>query len=60
MLFTTDRGLAGSLNTNTIRFALQDMLAHKGDQKVVTVGRKGQAAMRRAADADRGQLRGLR
>ena len=48
VLFTTDRGLAGSLNTNTIRFALQDMLAHKGDQKVVTVGRKGQAAMRRA------------
>jgi F-type H+-transporting ATPase subunit gamma len=48
VLFTTDRGLAGSLNTNTIRFAQRDIVAHEGDLKVVTVGRKGQAAMRRS------------
>ena len=47
VLFTTDRGLAGSLNTNTIRFAQRDIVDYKGDLKVVTVGRKGQAAMRR-------------
>jgi F-type H+-transporting ATPase subunit gamma len=47
VLFTTDRGLAGSLNTNTIRFASQEIVAHTGDQAVVTVGRKGLAAMRR-------------
>ena len=48
ILFTTDRGLAGSLNTNTIRFAAQEITQHPGDLKVVTVGRKGNAAMRRA------------
>jgi F-type H+-transporting ATPase subunit gamma len=47
ILFTTDRGLAGSLNTNTIRFASHEIVAHSGDIAVVTVGRKGQAAMRR-------------
>ncbi|MEA2623037.1 MAG: F-type H+-transporting ATPase subunit gamma [Chloroflexota bacterium] len=48
VLFTTDRGLAGSLNTNTIRFASREIVDHGGDLEVVTVGRKGQAAMRRA------------
>jgi F-type H+-transporting ATPase subunit gamma len=48
VLMTTDRGLAGSLNTNTIRFASQQITEHEGDLQVVTVGRKGQAAMRRA------------
>ncbi len=48
ILFTTDRGLAGSLNTNTIRFATKEIVEHKGDLRVVTVGRKGTAAMRRA------------
>jgi F-type H+-transporting ATPase subunit gamma len=48
VLFTTDRGLAGSLNTNTIRFGLRHILDTGGDIKVVTVGRKGNAAMRRA------------
>jgi F-type H+-transporting ATPase subunit gamma len=48
VLFTTDRGLAGSLNTNTIRFAAREVTATTGDLKVVTVGRKGTAAMRRA------------
>jgi F-type H+-transporting ATPase subunit gamma len=48
VLFTTDRGLAGSLNTNTIRYAMKHITETAGDLKVVTVGRKGNAAMRRA------------
>jgi F-type H+-transporting ATPase subunit gamma len=48
VLFTTDRGLAGSLNTNTIRFAAKEVSESTGDLRVVTVGRKGTAAMRRA------------
>jgi F-type H+-transporting ATPase subunit gamma len=48
VLFTTDRGLAGSLNTNTIRFAAREIAESVGDLSVVTVGRKGTAAMRRA------------
>jgi F-type H+-transporting ATPase subunit gamma len=48
ILVTTDRGLAGPLNTNTIRFASREILDHKGDLAVVTVGRKGRDAMRRA------------
>ncbi len=48
ILITTDRGLAGPLNTNTIRFAARAITEHPGDLKVVTVGRKGRDAMRRA------------
>ena len=48
VLVTTDRGLAGPLNTNTIRFAAREITEHKGDLAVVTVGRKGRDAMRRA------------
>jgi F-type H+-transporting ATPase subunit gamma len=48
VLVTTDRGLAGPLNTNTIRFASREITAHSGDLSVVTVGRKGRDAMRRA------------
>ena len=48
VLMTTDRGLAGSLNTNTIRFTARTITEHQGDIAVVTVGRKGTAAMRRA------------
>jgi F-type H+-transporting ATPase subunit gamma len=48
VLITTDRGLAGALNTNTIRFAAQQITEHRGDLTVVTVGRKGRDAMRRA------------
>jgi F-type H+-transporting ATPase subunit gamma len=48
VLITTDRGLAGALNTNTIRFAALQITEHKGDLTVVTVGRKGRDAMRRA------------
>ena len=48
VLVTTDRGLAGPLNTNTIRFAARDITEYPGDLAVVTVGRKGRDAMRRA------------
>jgi F-type H+-transporting ATPase subunit gamma len=48
VLVTSDRGLAGPFNTNTIRFAAQSITEHKGDLAVVTVGRKGRDAMRRA------------
>ncbi len=48
VLITSDRGLAGPLNTNTIRFAAREITEHQGDITLVTVGRKGREAMRRA------------
>jgi F-type H+-transporting ATPase subunit gamma len=48
VVITTDRGLAGPLNTNTIRFASREITEHSGDMAVVTVGRKGRDAMRRS------------
>jgi len=48
VLITSDRGLAGPLNTNTIRFAARAITEHPGDLAVVSVGRKGRDAMRRA------------
>src|SRR4026207_161182 len=48
VLITNDRGLAGPLHTHTIRFTAQAITEHKGDLAVVTVGRKGRDAMRRA------------
>ncbi|TAK02057.1 MAG: ATP synthase F1 subunit gamma [Chloroflexota bacterium] len=48
VLITSDRGLAGPLNTNTIRFAARTITEHEGDLAVVSVGRKGRDAMRRA------------
>jgi F-type H+-transporting ATPase subunit gamma len=48
VVITTDRGLAGPLNTNTVRFASREITEHSGDVAVVTVGRKGRDAMRRA------------
>jgi F-type H+-transporting ATPase subunit gamma len=48
VLITTDRGLAGPLNTNTIRFVSRVITEHEGDLTMVTVGRKGRDAMRRA------------
>jgi F-type H+-transporting ATPase subunit gamma len=48
VLITSDRGLAGPLNTNTIRFAARAITEHPGDLTVVSVGRKGRDAMRRA------------
>jgi F-type H+-transporting ATPase subunit gamma len=48
ILVTTDRGLAGPLNTNTIRFVSREITEHSGVLAVVSVGRKGRDAMRRA------------
>src|SRR5262245_12367312 len=48
VLITTDRGLAGPLNTNVVRFIAREITEHKGDLAVVSVGRKGRDAMRRA------------
>jgi F-type H+-transporting ATPase subunit gamma len=48
VLITSDRGLAGPFNTNTIRYAAQEITEHSGDLAVVTVGRKGRDAMRRS------------
>ena len=33
ILITTDRGLAGPLNTNTIRFAAREITQHEGDSR---------------------------
>jgi F-type H+-transporting ATPase subunit gamma len=48
VLITSDRGLAGPLHTNTIRFAAQEITTNQGDLAVVSIGRKGRDAMRRA------------
>ena len=48
VIITSDRGLAGALNTNTIRYVAREITDHPGDLKVATVGRKGRDAMRRA------------
>jgi F-type H+-transporting ATPase subunit gamma len=48
VLITTDRGLAGPLNTNIIRFVAREIMEHTGDMAVVSVGRKGRDAMRRS------------
>ncbi|MEI8332366.1 MAG: ATP synthase F1 subunit gamma [Chloroflexota bacterium] len=51
VFITTDRGLAGPLNTNAIRFALREIVDHHEtarDLSLVTVGRKGRDAIRRA------------
>jgi F-type H+-transporting ATPase subunit gamma len=48
VLVTSDRGLAGPLNTNAVRFAAHEIVEHAGDLELVTVGRKGRDAMRRA------------
>jgi len=48
ILMTSDRGLAGALNTNTVRFVAREITEHPGELKVVPVGRKGRDAMRRA------------
>jgi F-type H+-transporting ATPase subunit gamma len=48
VLVTSDRGLAGPLNTNAIRFASKEIVEHPGELELVSVGRKGRDAMRRA------------
>ena len=47
VIVTSDRGLAGPLNTNTIRFAAREITTHREELAVVSVGRKGRDAMRR-------------
>jgi F-type H+-transporting ATPase subunit gamma len=47
VLITTDRPLAGPLNTNIVRFVARDIIDNPGDLAVITVGRKGRDAMRR-------------
>jgi F-type H+-transporting ATPase subunit gamma len=48
VLLTTERGLAGSLNTNTIRYTAELITSGETEMRMVTVGRKGHASMRRA------------
>lgn len=48
VLITTDRGFAGSLNANSIRFALAEVVGSPGEVRMVTVGRKGRESVRRA------------
>jgi F-type H+-transporting ATPase subunit gamma len=48
VLVTSDRGLAGPLNTNAIRFVSKEIVEHPGELELVSVGRKGRDAMRRA------------
>src|SRR5665811_328335 len=44
ILVTSDRGLAGPLNTNAVRFVSKEIIEHAGDLEMVTVGRKGRDA----------------
>ena len=48
VLVSSDRGLAGAFNSNVVRFAAKEIVEHEGELDVVTVGRKGRDAMRRA------------
>jgi F-type H+-transporting ATPase subunit gamma len=48
VLITSDRGLAGALNTNAVRFAAKEIVEHPGDLELISVGRKGRDAMRRS------------
>ena len=48
VLITSERGLAGPLNSNVIRLASRTVTEHEGDLALVTVGRKGRDAMQRA------------
>ncbi len=42
LIFTSDRGLAGPLNSNILRRATTEILARRDVPDIVTVGRKGQ------------------
>jgi len=42
IVFTSDRGLAGALNSNVLRRATEEILRHETEPEVVTAGRKGQ------------------
>ena len=47
ILFTTDRGLCGALNTNVIRRGSELILEQEHPVELLTVGRKGQEFMAR-------------
>ena len=47
VLITTDRGLCGALNTNTIRRGSELVLEQTEDVQLLTIGRKGQDFMAR-------------
>jgi F-type H+-transporting ATPase subunit gamma len=48
IVLTTDRPLAGPLNANVVRFTARLMSETEGELSIVTVGRKGRDALRRA------------
>jgi F-type H+-transporting ATPase subunit gamma len=48
VLITTDRPLAGPFTSNAVRFAAREITEHQGDLALITIGRKGRDAMRRA------------
>jgi F-type H+-transporting ATPase subunit gamma len=45
VLFTTDRGLAGALNSNLIRFALKELETAGAGSTIITIGKKGRDAL---------------
>ena len=47
VLFTTDRGLAGALNSNLIRFALKELETAGAGSTIITIGNKGRDALAR-------------
>ena len=47
VLFTTDRGLAGALNSNLIRFALKELEVAGPGSMIITIGKKGRDALAR-------------
>src|SRR5205823_9289716 len=42
VVYTSDRGMAGALNSNTLRRATEEILARPAEPQLVTIGRKGQ------------------
>jgi F-type H+-transporting ATPase subunit gamma len=42
LIFTSDRGLAGGLNSNVLRRATEEVLSRPQEPEIVTLGRKGQ------------------
>jgi F-type H+-transporting ATPase subunit gamma len=42
VVYTSDRGLAGGLNSNTLRRAAEEILGHSTESEIVTLGRKAQ------------------
>ena len=49
VVFTSDRGLAGALNSNVERLATEEILARPGQSDIITIGRKGQDFFSRRA-----------